>query len=98
MHVVKSILQGGSSSVREQTQLHHETHYRDVQRQQLDDKSKHKKRNILEVFKKPSNAKEIGKPAQKRTAIIDKFELECMEIWKVIVTIDNIHWIMNISY
>lgn len=83
MHAVKSILQGGSSSVREHSHSHshQESHSRDVHRQ--DDRAKLKKRNILEVFKKPSHAKEIGKPAQKRTAIIDKFELECMEILKV---------------
>lgn len=77
VQAVKSILQGGSSSMRD--------HQQSVQeRQSHDDKTKLKKRNILEqVFKKPSNAKEIGKPAQKRSAVIDKFELECSEILKV---------------
>lgn len=86
VQAVKSILQGGSSSMREHTQSHHEPqHSKDTQRHGKDDKSKQKKRNILEVFKKPSNAKEIGKPVKQRTSphVIDKFELECIEILKV---------------
>lgn len=88
VQAVKSILQGGSSSMRtEQQTLHESQHSKDAQRHAKDDKAKLKKRNLLEVFKKPSNAKEIGKPSKQRTSphVIDKFELECIEILKVIV-------------
>lgn len=66
---------------------HSNQHSRDSnQRLGKDDKAKlNKKRNLLEVFKKPSNAKEIGKPVKQRTSshAIDKFEMECIEILKV---------------
>lgn len=77
VQAVKSILQGGSSS---QSHRHESQH-----RHAKDDKGKQKKRNLLEVFKKPSNAKDIGKPIKQRTSphVIDKFELECIEILKV---------------
>lgn len=65
-------------------------HSRDAHlRHGKDDKAKlNKKRNLLEVFKKPSNAKEIGKPVKQRTSshAIDKFELECIEMLKVTQT------------
>lgn len=87
VQAVKSILQGGSSTMRDQSHSHQESHHsKDTHRQARDDKAKSKKRNILEqVFKKPSNTKEVDKPTQKRTSphIIDKFELECIEILKV---------------
>lgn len=88
VQAVKSILQGGSSSMRDHSQSHQDSQNssRDVHhRPAKDDKSKLKKRNLLEVFKKPSNAKEIGKPVKQRTSshAIDKFELECIEILKV---------------
>lgn len=86
VQAVKSILQGGSSSMREQPQAHPESqHSKDTHRHGKDDKAKQKKRNILEVFKKPSNAKEIGKPVKQRISphVIDKFELECIDILKV---------------
>lgn len=86
VQAVKSILQGGSSSMRDHSHSHQDSqHSRDGHRQAKDDKAKLKKRNLLEVFKKPSNAKEIGKPAKQRTSphAIDKFELECIEILKV---------------
>lgn len=69
----------------EQQTLHESQHSKDAQRNPKDDKAKLKKRNLLEVFKKPSNAKEIGKPTKQRTSphVIDKFELECIEILKV---------------
>lgn len=73
--------------MRDQSHSHQESHHsKDTHRQARDDKAKSKKRNILEqVFKKPSNTKEVDKPTQKRTSphIIDKFELECIEILKV---------------
>lgn len=90
VQAVKSILQGGSSSMRDHSQSHQDSQHssRDVHhRPAKDDKAKLKKRNLLEVFKKPSNAKEIGKPVKQRTSshAIDKFELECIEILKVCV-------------
>lgn len=93
VQAVKSILQGGSTSLRDHSQSHHhhrhESHHsKDTQRHVKDDKSKLKKRNLLEVFKKPSNAKEIDKPVKQRTSphVIDKFELECIEILKVMIS------------
>lgn len=84
VQAVKSILQGASSSVRDKSEPHHS---KESQRQSKDDKTKQKKRNILEVFKKPSNAKEIGKPTKQRSTyhVVDKFELECIEILKVYI-------------
>ncbi|XP_055317993.1 rab5 GDP/GTP exchange factor isoform X2 [Sitodiplosis mosellana] len=92
VQAVKSILQGGSSSMRSDHQTIHESqHSKDAHRHAKDDKAKLKKRNLLEVFKKPSNAKEIGKPAKQRTSphVIDKFELECIEILKHLKIPDN---------
>lgn len=85
VQAVKSILQGGSTSTRDHLQPLHESHHsKDPHRHAKDDKAKLKKRNILEVFKKPSNAKDIGKPVKQRSShVIDKFELECIEILKV---------------
>lgn len=86
VQAVKSILQGGSSSMRDHSQQHSKDAH---QRHGKEDKAKlSKKRNLLEVFKKPSNAKEIGKPVKQRTSshAIDKFELECIEILKVTQT------------
>lgn len=75
VQAVKSILQGGTS------RDHHSHHVEG--RQTRDDKKTHqKKRNLLEVFKKPSNAKDIEKTV-KRPHVIDKFDLECLEILKV---------------
>lgn len=87
VQAVKSILQGGTSSIRDQSShSQHETqHSKESQRQTKEDK-KHKKRNLLEVFKKPSNAKEIGKLTKHRSTtphVVDKFELECIEVLKV---------------
>lgn len=80
--------------MREHSQSHHHEphHSKDTHRHARDDKAKLKKRNLLEVFKKPSNAKEIGKPTKQRTSphVIDKFELECIEILKVIESIDHL--------
>lgn len=43
-----------------------------------------KKRNLFEVFKKPSNAKEVEKfRAQEKTYVLDKSELEYIETLKV---------------
>lgn len=96
VQAVKSILQGGSSSMRDHQQSHHHEsqHSKDTHRHtNKDDKTKLKKRNLLEVFKKPSNAKEIGKTAKQRTSphVIDKFELECIEILKVNESINIFH-------
>lgn len=89
VQAVKSILQGGSSSMRDHQTVHEsQQHSKDTHRHAKDDKAKLKKRNLLEVFKKPSNAKEIGKPVKQRISphVIDKFELECIEILKVITS------------
>lgn len=86
VQAVKSILQGGSSSTRDHPQLHQESHHskdKTHHRHIRDDKFKLKKRNIFEVFKKPSNASEIDKPNVKQRNVIDKFELECIETLKV---------------
>ncbi|XP_031623766.1 rab5 GDP/GTP exchange factor [Contarinia nasturtii] len=92
VQAVKSILQGGATSLGEHSQIqrHESQHSKDVHRHVKDDKGK-KKRNLLEVFKKPSNAKEIGKPIKQRTSphVIDKFELECIEILKHLKIPDN---------
>lgn len=78
VQAVKSILQGTSNTAQHRDQT-------DVQRHDKSDKTKQKKRNLLEVFKKPSNAKEIGKPVKHRSSshVVDKFELECIEVLKV---------------
>lgn len=85
VQAVKSILQGGSSSMRDHSQLHQEQlqHSKDkTHRHTRDDKAKLKKRNIFEVFKKPTNAVDMDKSVKQRN-VIDKFELECIEILKV---------------
>lgn len=90
MQAVKSILQGGPSS-RDSSSSHQSSdtlqHSKDHRYAKHDDKqNKQKKRNLLEVFKKPSNAKEIGKPNIKQPSVphvVDKFELECIEVLKV---------------
>lgn len=72
--------------MRDHSQLHQEQPHRSkdkIHRHTRDaDKAKLKKRNIFEVFKKPSNATETDKPIKQRN-VIDKFELECLEILKV---------------
>lgn len=75
--------------MRDHQTIHESQHSKDAHRHAKDDKAKLKKRNLLEVFKKPSNAKEIGKPVKQRTSphVIDKFELECIEILKVLIVI-----------
>lgn len=83
VQAVKSILQGGSSSVRDHSDAQHSKEMRHAKHD--DKQTKQKKRNLLEVFKKPSNAKDIGKPIKQRPVphIVDKFELECIEVLKV---------------
>lgn len=85
VQAVKSILQGGSSSNRDHPESsHHESpHVKEkIYRHTRDDKAKLKKRNIFEVFKKPAHVSEIDKSVKQRN-VIDKFELECIEILKV---------------
>lgn len=84
VQAVKSILQGGSSSTRDHSQLDQESHHSKdkTHHHTRDEKAKFKKRNIFEVFKKTSNATEIDKPVKQRN-VIDKFELECIETLKV---------------
>lgn len=84
VQAVKSILQGGAkSAAADSSSSQHEAHH------SRDDKSKHKKRNILEVFKKPPATKAVAKqpaksqPNNERHVAVDKFELECIEILKV---------------
>lgn len=100
VQAVKSILQGGSSSMRDHSQQYESHHSKDTHNQNhqqqhhhhhhhhaRDDPAKHKKRNIFsEVFKKPSNAKElIGRSTKQRatTNVHDKFEMECIVILNV---------------
>lgn len=93
VQAVKSILQGGSSSARDHLQSHQESHHskdKAHHRHTRDDKAKLKKRNIFEVFKKPSNASEIDKPSVKQRSVIDKFELECIETLKVCANGDEV--------
>lgn len=85
LDIVKSVLQGPSSSSRQQQQ--HNNDSPSSQNKKDDKKSvstPSKKRNLLEVFKKPSNAKEIivDKP-RKQHYILDKSELEYIEALKV---------------
>lgn len=85
VQAVKSILQGGSSSNRDHQQSNQDSqHSKDKSHRHIrgDDKAKLKKRNIFEVFKKPTNALEIDQPAKQRN-VIDKYELECSETLKV---------------
>lgn len=92
VQAVKSILQGGSSSVRDHSDSQHS---KEIRHDKHDDKqTKQKKRNILEVFKKPSNAKDIGKPIRQRSVphVVDKFELECIEVLKVCLFKFNSDW------
>lgn len=85
VQAVKSILQGSTKSVSvDSPPGHHEAHH------SRDDKAKHsKKRNILEVFKKPPANKHTDKhptktqPSNERHGAVDKFEMECIEILKV---------------
>lgn len=90
VQAVKSILQGGSSTVRDHSDSQHS---KEMRHGKHDDKqTKQKKRNLLEVFKKPSNAKDIGKPIKQRPVphVVDKFELECIEVLKV--------WLIQIQW
>lgn len=86
---VKSVLQGGSKSTGESAVGRYEAHHSNESQRysNRDDKNKQKKRNILEVFKKPSNAKHNDKQIKHHSAdkhiAVDKFEMECIEILKV---------------
>lgn len=86
VQAVKSMLQGGPSSIRNDSLQQSESqHSKDSRHNIKDDKqTKQKKRNLLEVFKKTSNAKDIGKSTKQRP-VVDKFELECIEVLKVCI-------------
>lgn len=91
---VKAILQGAGSksmAVDGASPKQHDTqHSKEFHRQAKDDRNKQKKRNILEVFKKPSGSKSSDKQTKshptdndKQHMAVDKFEMECIEILKV---------------
>lgn len=79
VQAVKSILQGGSSTnnaSRDRSQIASDS------KNTKDEKKQNKKRNLLEVFKKPSSTKDAEKIV-KRAHVPDKFELECLDVLKV---------------
>lgn len=90
---VKTILQGASKSMTSgsTSAKHHDTHRsKELHRHARDDKNKQKKRNILEVFKKPSGSKHSDNKQAKshptdndKQMAVDKFEMECIDILKV---------------
>lgn len=84
VQAVKSILQGGPSTIHDHSDSQHSKEM--MHHAKHDDKqTKQKKRNLLQVFKKPSNAKDTGKSIRQRSVphVVDKFELECIEVLKV---------------
>ncbi len=97
IQAVKAVLQGTSSQIHKQHRQHSQKHVQpeDVQRgdtsSRKDDTTSPrkdtltKKRNLFEVFKKPSNAKEVEKlrSAARSSQVIDKSELELIETLKV---------------
>lgn len=89
---IKAVLQGPSSSSRQQQQQQHkspaaptEAQTRTGDKKSSASSTPNKKRNLLEVFKKPLNAKEIivDRP-RKQHHVLDKIELEYIEALKVI--------------
>lgn len=87
VQTVKSILQGATSSVGRSSE-HASTSSSDTKQSGRSDRKQQKKRNLLEVFKKPSSlaqGKDTDKLATKRNHhhVVDKFELECLDVLKV---------------
>lgn len=95
LQAVKAVLQGTSSQHHQQhRQLLHkqqeDSPRADVSNKRDDTTSPRKetltkKRNLFEVFKKPSNAKEVEKlrSAERSSYVVDKSELEYIETLKV---------------
>lgn len=84
---VKAVLQGPSSSSRQHHQQQQQSPASTESQTKTGDKKSstpNKKRNLLEVFKKPLNAKEIvvDRP-RKQHHVLDKIELEYIEALKV---------------
>lgn len=103
IQAVKAVLQGTSSHHHQQhrqllqqhtNQQQDESLRGDVSNKRDDTTSPRKdtlskKRNLFEVFKKPSNAKEVEKfRSTERTYVVDKSELEYIETLKVFFFID----------
>lgn len=89
--IVKTVLQGPSSSSRHQQQQQQQNHH-----QQSNDTLSHnkkdekkttstpsKKRNLLEVFKKPNTKDIVIDKPRKQHYVLDKTELEYIEALKV---------------
>lgn len=96
IQAVKAVLQGTSShhhqqhrQLLQQQQPDESLRAADVSNKRDDTTSPRKdtmskKRNLFEVFKKPSNAKEVEKfRSTERTYVVDKSELEYIETLKV---------------
>lgn len=97
VQAVKSILQGATSSIGRSSSDHASTSSTDSKQTTRSDRKQQKKRNLLEVFKKPSSqaqSKDADKPSAKRSHhhVVDKFELECLDVLKVWI---SIFFIMN---
>lgn len=61
-----------------------------------DEKRQQKRRNLLEVFKKPLNPKDIEKTIRQHQHFIDKSELEYIEALKVGAEFFNFSWKIRI--
>lgn len=92
VQAVKSILQGATNSVRHSAEFASTSMSHDSKQANRGDRKQPKKRNLLEVFKKSSThtpSKDADKTPSKRSHhhhhhVADKFELECMEVLKVL--------------
>lgn len=87
VQAVKSILQGATSAVGRSSD-HASTSSGDGKQSSRGDRKHQKKRNILEVFKKHTSqtpSKDTDKSSTKRGHhhVVDKFELECLDVLKV---------------
>lgn len=87
VQAVKSILQGATSAVARSSD-HASTSSGDSKHARKGDRKQQKKRNLLEVFKKQSSHsqnKDTEKASTKRGHhhVVDKFELECLDVLKV---------------
>lgn len=87
VQAVKSILQGATNAVGRGSD-HASTSSGDSKHASKGDRKQQKKRNLLEVFKKPSSnspSKDAEKASTKRSHhhVVDKFELEFLDVLKV---------------
>lgn len=97
IQAVRAVLQGTTSQHHQQHRQHLQKHVQQDDSLRVDAPNKRddatsprkdtltKKRNLFEVFKKPSNAKEVEKyrSVERTSHVVDKSELEYIETLKV---------------